>query len=584
MKVIIWRIICSIIGTLTLTTGAFAAGDRNIDTNIVYPAGAMFSTSTSNGRVIDVTHPPTGVTPAITAATGNGITDDTAALVSAFNYIKAQAVATSNGSSYILYFPNGTYRVTDTIFYTGTAPSPDINNIHIIGQSRAGAVIKLDNSCTGFTTATSPKAVLRYSNSSTTYNGAASNNVCENVTINTGTGNVGAVGIQFQSANSGRIANVSVTSADYNGCYGIYISTGATQAYMKDVNITGFNSGIYSQAGLESDTAWEHVSCTGQNTAAVTVADGSISIRDLFSQQERLNVPAVQFTQLGGLCTLIDSWCICTSTTNPCISLVALSTSNFSGENLFVRNVLTRGYGSAVKTGTTVSVAGPFVPEYTSLAPTALFTPQDLHSFALSVTDTPTVSWVTDTTQWVNVEDYRLAGYTDDQTVQAAFAAAGTLNKSVVYFPKLTYSLTQSISVPACVTRIEAFYGGLLTYRSSGATYVSPGLFNVNAGSTVPLTVSGCGTVGTLINMATQTAAPRPVIALLSFGDLNNSQTAAVNTYIEACRNMGNGTLFATANQTVWARSLNQENSGGSDFTTNGGKIWIFVENEKARP
>ncbi len=558
---------------LVQLTNAFASGDRNIDTNIVYPTatgtttGAFFTNTNSTARVINVTNPPT-TTPSgttnMTAATGNGTTDDTAALISVFNYIKAQSVATSNSSSYILYFPNGTYLVSNTIFYTGAAPSPDINNIHIIGQSRAGTIIKLqdNDSANGFTTHSSPKAVLRFSNTSTTYNGSASTNVCENLTINTGTGNLGAVGIQFQSANSGRISNVAVTSADYNGCYGIWLSTGATQAYMKDINIIGFDSGIYSQAGLETDTAWEHVTCTGQNIAAVTVADGGISIRDLFSQQERANAYAVQFTQQGGSCALLDSWCICTSTTNPCVSL-----TNSAGENFFARNDLTRGYGSAVKTASTVSVAGPYVSEYTALAPTTLFTPQDTHSFALSVSDTPTVAWVTDMTQWVNVEDYRQSGYTDDQTVQAAFTAAASQNKSVVYFPKQTYTLTQSVNVPACVTRIENFYGGLVSNN-----YISPGVFNVNATSSTPLTVSGFTTLGYLVNLA----ALRTVIDLLGSGDIANSQSAAVNTYIEACRNIGNDTLFATPNQHVWARSLNQENKVGTDFATNGGNLWIF--------
>ena len=169
-----------------LSRPCLAAGDRNLDTNVVYPTGALVQ---NGGRVINMQSPPAGM--GIVAATGDGATDDTGAFQSAYNFIKNQYFLTSGSSSYIIYIPNGTYRVTQTLIYSGTAvylwpAGCDINNLRLIGQSRAGTVIKLDGTLPAFQSKSNPMPVIRYQHPSTPFNNVATENLCENLTVNVG--------------------------------------------------------------------------------------------------------------------------------------------------------------------------------------------------------------------------------------------------------------------------------------------------------------------------------------------------------------------------------------------------------------
>jgi hypothetical protein len=90
-------------------------------------------------------------------ATGDGTTDDSAAILAA---VAALPMYTFPHKliTQIIYFPVGTYLVSDTIqrivgtvFYA---------NVPIIGEDRNGTIIKLADNATGFTSSGSPKAVI----------------------------------------------------------------------------------------------------------------------------------------------------------------------------------------------------------------------------------------------------------------------------------------------------------------------------------------------------------------------------------------------------------------------------------------
>jgi len=168
--------------------------------------------------------------PSLHAAKGDGITDDTPAILDAFDYLKAAYVAANptgsptigyDGSNYWLYCPDGQYRVTSTLSYRGatlaTATFDDLVRIRVVGQSREGTVIKLDDAAAGFGDAATPAVVLEYQHDGTTFNNAPATNVLANLTIDTGSGNPGAVGLWFQGANLTGMRNVLVKSDDGDG-------------------------------------------------------------------------------------------------------------------------------------------------------------------------------------------------------------------------------------------------------------------------------------------------------------------------------------------------------------------------------
>ena len=99
--------------------------------------------------------------------------------------------------SKILYFPNGTYKVSDTILYS----FDDLNNtsknelnrqIIIRGQSEKGTIIRLKDQCPGFDKGAN-KPVFSFMRKF--QSNVAMANMFENITIYTGKGNPGASGL-----------------------------------------------------------------------------------------------------------------------------------------------------------------------------------------------------------------------------------------------------------------------------------------------------------------------------------------------------------------------------------------------------
>lgn len=547
------------------------AADRGVDPTIAYPTDTLIQTMPVAGRVYNIKNPPSGETPAM----GNNSTNDRQAFVDAYNYIKqqydnvvneriAQKDDTIPFPSYTIYLPDGEYVVSDTIIYDGT---DTMVNIHFVGQSRASTIIRLVDNATNFQSAPSPRPVLAYEDSSHPFNNNGTNNVCQNLTVNTGSGNAGAVGIYFQGANSALMANVTVTSGDGNGYAGIWLKTGSVQAYLKDITINGFEYGIDSAQIYENDTAWEHVSINNPTLAGIYMEGGGLSMRDLDFNQSTLHVPAVLFNGSGASCWLLDSHLNGGSSSSPAVKLTS------AYQDFFARNVATSGYTVAVVNPNNPGLTGPYISEYTAFPPpTTLSVTPDTHSFAMTVQDTPAISWDA-TSNWVNVDTaqgtYAGAvgdGTTDDSdAIQRALTAAGTAGKSTVYFPRLSYYLgpnTKAITIPTSVTHLEFMNGVIPTGN---------GYFSVNAASTTP--VSFVGKAGAAI----QIHAARPVTCQLCGDNVTNYITGPESVYLESCSSdIGGGPNFCTPYESVWARSFNDELTSGSDIECYGGNLWIM--------
>ena len=155
----------------------------------------------------------------------------------------------------ILYFPKGTYLVSDTVTYTHenlknfwyTLEYYEANrNIHLMGESREETVIRLADNTPGYGHG-ADKAVVSVVNNQAPvprnqeYANNAFMNFITDLTVDCGRGNPGAVGIHFISSNVGRISNVTVRAEE--GMYGITTDF-ATQCVMSDLKIEGFDYGL----------------------------------------------------------------------------------------------------------------------------------------------------------------------------------------------------------------------------------------------------------------------------------------------------------------------------------------------------
>ena len=155
----------------------------------------------------------------------------------------------------IVYFPDGTYLVSDTVTYTlkdlknifDSKPGFELSRgIHITGESREGTVIRLKNNCDGFK-AGGHKPVLSFINAENSLETALSNvsqlNTISDLTLDCGTGNPGAAGLRFIANNSGRIENISVVGN--NSDTAIQLAAGC-ECVMRNISVCGFETGVYA--------------------------------------------------------------------------------------------------------------------------------------------------------------------------------------------------------------------------------------------------------------------------------------------------------------------------------------------------
>ena len=153
----------------------------------------------------------------------------------------------------IIYFPAGTYLVSDTVTYTLTElknflyskPYSELcRGIRIIGESQDSVTIKLADNSIGFEEG-NQKPVISYMNRDDYLEKEGTNvaqgNSLVDITIDCGKGNPGAVGVRFQSCNSGRIQNVVIKAE--NAYCGIACGIGA-EVSVCNLVCSGFKYGM----------------------------------------------------------------------------------------------------------------------------------------------------------------------------------------------------------------------------------------------------------------------------------------------------------------------------------------------------
>lgn len=355
--------------------------------------------------------------------------DDTAAIQRALDDERRDANGKTihsdfNGRPKHLYLPEGIYNVSDTIDWVGNA-------VTLNGDGSGKTILKLDDNASGFGSTESSKAVIESSDG----NKAFRNNIW-NLSVDTGKGNVGAIGIDYGASNNGSMENVAVTSGDGQGAIGVSMADGIPgPLLLKNVKVDGFDTGI-KNSGPYSAT-FKDIELVNQNKAGIDAGGGTLVIDGLESNN---SVPAVKSDYWFEMVTIINSDL---QGGAPGVSAIE------SRGQLYARDINTSGYQSAVKYKDEF-IAGDTVEEYASQT-SELFDNSAQKSLNLPIKDFPEFN----DSNLDNWGEFEPRWYGDTSGLQDLLNSG----KSTIYFPAGRYfSYNQRVvTVPSTVKKIVGF-------------------------------------------------------------------------------------------------------------------------------
>jgi Pectate lyase superfamily protein len=395
-------------------------------------------------------------------AVGDGVTDDTAAIQSAIS-----ATVHQQATSRILYFPAGTYLVKQPLVWKNTQ-GQWVSQLTFQGENQNTTIIKLSDNNSAYQNAAAPADVIDTASLEPSsgpdqvrgggYDGF--DNYLFDLTVDVGTGNPGAIALDFIGNNYCGVRNVTLRSSDpgHAGAAGLSMTRAWTgPCMMKNLSIDGFNYGIKSSQ-TEYSVTFENLFLANQLVAGISNTDNVLSIRNLVSVNK---VPAIQnlgssSPSLTGLVTLIGA----------ILSGGAPSSSAIqNSQTLYARDVITSGYRSAIQDASGEQVPGTFVTEYNSGPVYTLFG-HGSSSLNLPIQETPEFE-ETDLSKWKSVVSLG-ADRTGVKDSSVAVQAAIDSGATTVYFPAGKYMITTPIIVRGNVRMIEGFDSNILP---SGSTF-----------------------------------------------------------------------------------------------------------------
>ena len=510
----------------------------------IVPAAAQLFPAHPN--VVDVTRPPY-------SAKGDGVTDDTEALQSAFNE--------NVGRHKLLFFPQGTYLVSRTLTWPKRWNGKDNwGKTYLRGEARDTTVIRLKDGT--FTDEKAPQAIMWCGGF-----GSADwfHNYVENLTFDVGRGNPGAVGLQFYSNNSGAVRECRFIASEDSGVIGLDLGHRDMNGplLVRNCEVVGFGYGIASARAVNSQT-FEKITLRGQRQVGFRNEGQHLSLRGLVSEN---SVPALM---TYGTLALIEARLTGTGAAANAPAIV-----NFNGGRLHLRDVETRGYKRALADLDTPDSAqawrlegedkpgslGPKIAEYNSEAPTSLF-PSPVASLRLPVKETPETPWDAPES-WAIVDAFGAdpGGERDSsEAIQKAMDSGAT----TVFLPG-SYRIGKTVVIRGAVRRVMGL-GGLISY---GKEKEEGRDFRIEDGAARALSIEHFGSMHGGVEIAT-----RRTVVFRSVSDADLTMSPAAE----------GGEIFAEdfvthhlalRKQRLWARQLNVENEG-AHIVNDAGQLWVL--------
>lgn len=482
-------------------------------------------------------------------AKGDGVTDDTQAFK---NAIERDEIANSGK---IVYVPKGTYLVSETINWPrGAHGGLYYKRTTLLGESRQESIIKLKDNAPGFSGEESKPVIDTKENRANGFR-----NRVENLTVNTGSGNSNAIGIKLNSNNGGGIFNVSVISDDGQGSHGIGLTDAELGPLLvKDVSVTGFNSGIRVGGGTTNSVNLENITLEGQKKAGIEHAMQVLNIRNLKSTNQ---VPAIQVFARNSNLTLIGADLTGTNSQNQ-TAIVTSYNQDSDGTpddnqtiNTFLADIKQQGYQNTARvyncdTGQPITLTGN-ITEWSCGEP-LLGLSQQTKILRLPTKETPYLQ-----------RDLNNVAVVEGDTGADIQAAIDTPGVKTVFLPNRQYQVDEPILIRGSVREII----GMRAYFARES--VDP-IFRFEDGDEPIVSLENLE--GPSIEHNSKRTL---VVKKASLKSYNNTQAGTGDVFFE---DIVSG-LMRIQNQNAWARSLNVEAvppDSEAKIVNDGGSLWIL--------
>ncbi|MCD8481325.1 MAG: glycoside hydrolase family 55 protein [Verrucomicrobia bacterium] len=344
---------------------------------------------------------------------------------------------------FIIYFPNGVYRITDSIVGAVLNNRAALGGLVIQGESQHGTILRLDDNAAGFGNRNSPKVFLDYFAGNATNN--AFINMLENLTLDVGSGNPGAIGLRFHANNTGAVCNVSILSSDPNGAgfAGIEAVKNTNGPWLiRGLEIRGFEYAM-NLGNVENNrhmVSIQDLTLFNQSVAGIRLNQFKVNI---FNMRSYNNVPLVVDLHPSGMINIIDAeWIVPEGQTTSEAAIRSTSP-------VYLRNIINQGYPAIVSTASDVLLAA-IEPgeEWFNRPRNSLWEDSPAQSLQLEILQAPEP-------EWAPHEDWAIVSPTPSQPNEvAAIRAALASGKSTIVFQPGTYRINDIIRIPPHVQRL----------------------------------------------------------------------------------------------------------------------------------
>ncbi|MGC9504010.1 glycosyl hydrolase family 28-related protein [Baaleninema sp.] len=496
----------------------------------------------TDADIIDVTQAPYN-------AKGDGVSDDTAALQGAISQNRGK----------LIYFPNGTYLVRDTLHLQDE--NGQQKRFFLQGQSQENTVIRLIDRAPGFQDRSQPKPLLTFWEGRVG-DATAFRNSLSHITLDTGSGNPGAIALRFRANNYGSVHHVTLKTSDGQGRYGLDLSPPLNGPLLvSHLTVNGFDIGIYFTGALHSATL-SRIHLRNQQEYGIYNRRQVLNIEDLSS---RNRVSALYNDSDGeggnghGIVTLVNATLDGDASPNAAVV-------NARDGGLYVRHLTSDGYRRALSSTVddSTATANSPVAEFVSHPVLTLF-PSPETALNLPIEPTPETVW-DDPADWVKAD-----GEAEDDT--AALQRAIDSGKSTVYLTRAEYTINDTLEIRGNVRRIVGL-GATRIMAGEGLKNTNRPVFRLVDGTADTVSIEGMEAYLQSAYFVEQASPRTLVLRHLGVGGYRNRAPGS-RLFLEDVV----GDRFDFSNQQVWARQLDVEakrESGKTNIQNDGAEVWIL--------